>query len=153
MPIPLHDALDEQAAAARTKVSQLRSPGRHFLLAALAGAFIGVAGVLLIMVTGPLDAEHSAWTKLIQGVVFGVALILVVFAGAELCTGNVLTMTQGLSLRRVPVVGAVGVIVVSFVGNLIGSIVFAWLVHCAGVLDVVGVPGKPAPGLTLLTGC
>ncbi|MEW2130956.1 formate/nitrite transporter family protein [Streptomyces sp. NPDC005435] len=152
MPIPLQHALEEQAAAARTKVSQLRSPGRYLLLSALAGAFVGVAGVLLIMVTGPLGAQHSAWTKLVQGGVFGIALILVVFAGSELCTGNVLTMTQGVSRRRVSLLGAVGVIVFSFIGNLIGSIVFAWLVHSAGVLDMAGVPGKPAPGATLLTG-
>ncbi|MDQ0989486.1 formate/nitrite transporter family protein [Streptomyces sp. V3I7] len=152
MPIPLQEALAEQAAAARAKVSQLRNPGRYLLLSSLAGAFIGVAGVLLLTVSGPLGAEHSAWTRLVQGVVFGVALILVVFAGSELCTGNVLPVVQGLSLRRVPVLGAAGVVVLSFLGNLIGSIVFAWLVHCAGVLDMVGVPGKPAPGSTLLTG-
>ncbi|MET7290420.1 formate/nitrite transporter family protein [Streptomyces sp. NPDC005573] len=152
MPIPLHVALEQQAVAAQSKASRLRSPGRFLVLASLAGAFIGVAVVLLITVTGPLSAAHSPWTRLIQGVVFGVALILVVFAGSELCTGNVLTMTQGLARRRVPVLAAIGVIVLSFVGNLIGSVVFAWLVHRAGVLGVVAVPGKAAPGTTLLTG-
>ncbi|MFD4725411.1 formate/nitrite transporter family protein [Streptomyces seoulensis] len=152
MPIPLPDALDEQSTASRAKVSQLRRPGRYLLLSCLAGAYVGVAGVLLITVTGPLGAAHSPWTKLIQGVVFGVALILVVFAGSELCTGNVLTMTQGVLRRRVSVLGAAGVIGFSFLGNLIGSVVFAWIVHRAGVLDVVAVPGKPAPGSALLTG-
>ncbi|WP_330461057.1 formate/nitrite transporter family protein [Streptomyces sp. NBC_00820] len=150
MSIPLQDALGEQATAAQRKVSQLRTPGRFLLLSSLAGAFIGVAAVLLLMVTGPLSAAHSPWTKLIQGLIFGVALTLVVFAGSELCNGNMMTMVQGVGRRKVSVVGAAGVIVFSFVGNLIGSVVFAWLVHCAGVLDVVAVPGKPAPGVTLL---
>lgn len=151
MPIPLHESLEEQVVAAQGKASQLRSPGRYLLLASLGGAFIGVAVVLLLMVTGPLNTEHSAWTKLIQGLVFGVALTLVIFAGSELCTSNMMTMAQGLSRRRVSLVGAVTVLVFSFVGNLVGSAVFAWLVHSAGVLDVAADPGKSAPGAALLT--
>ncbi|MFJ3639313.1 formate/nitrite transporter family protein [Streptomyces sp. NPDC090108] len=152
MPIPLQDALAEQATTAERKASQLRSPVRFLLLSALAGAFIGVAAVLLLAVTGPLGAAHSPWTKLIQGLIFGVALTLVVFAGSELCNGNMMTMVQGVGRRKVSVVGAVAVIVFSFVGNLIGSVVFAWMVHRAGVLDAVSVPGRPAPGVTLLAG-
>ncbi|TDD85793.1 formate/nitrite transporter family protein, partial [Saccharopolyspora karakumensis] len=150
MPIPLHESLEEQVVAAQAKASQLRSPGRYLLLASLGGAFIGVAVVLLLMVTGPLYTEHSAWTKLIQGLVFGVALTLVLFAGSELCTSNMMTMVQGLSRRRVSLFGAATVIVVSFVGNLVGSAVFAWLVHSAGVLDVAADSGKPAPGAAML---
>ncbi|MEB3366646.1 formate/nitrite transporter family protein [Saccharopolyspora sp. S2-29] len=136
--------------AAQAKASQLRSPGRYLLLASLGGAFIGVAVVLLLMVTGPLNTEHSAWTKLMQGLVFGVALTLVLFAGSELCTSNMMTMVQGLSRRRVSLVGAAMVIALSFVGNLLGSAVFAWLVHSAGVLDVAADPGNPAPGAAML---
>jgi nitrite transporter NirC len=142
--------LDEQVETAQGKASSLfRTPGRYLVLAALAGAFIGVAVVLLLMVTGPLSAAESPWTKLIQGMVFGVALTLVIFSGAELCTSNMMTMVQGLGRGPKSVRNAVAVILISFVGNLVGAIVFAWLVHSAGVLDIAA-PGKPAPGATLL---
>ena len=45
--------------------------------------------MLLISVSAPFVAAGSPAAKLVQGGVFGIALTLVVFAGAELFTGNV----------------------------------------------------------------
>jgi nitrite transporter NirC len=151
MPIDISQALDEQGGAALTKAGDLRRPGRYLVSAMLAGAYVGVGVVLLLTVTGPLSVAHSPATKVIQGAVFGVALTLVVFAGAELSTGNMMTMILGVFRRRVGPLPAVGVIVFSFAGNLIGSVVFAWLVEESGVLQAVATPGGKAPGLALLT--
>lgn len=141
-----------QVETARGKAALLRSPGRYLVLSALAGAFIGVGVVLMVMVSGPLGLAHSPWAKLVQGLVFGVALTLVIFAGGELATSNMMTMVQGAARRRVPALVALAVIVASLLGNLVGSVVFAWLVHRAGVLDVAAAPGSPAPGATMLDG-
>jgi nitrite transporter NirC len=150
MSVSLPDALDEQAQVASGKAAEVRRPGRYLLSAMLAGAYVGVAVVLLVAVTGPLNAADSPWTKLIQGLIFGVALTLVIFAGSELSTGNMMTMVHGLSRRRVTIIGAITVIVFSFVGNLIGSVVFAWIVHVSGVLTAGATPGHVAPGAALL---
>lgn len=150
MPVNATDALQEQAATAQVKAAETRRPGRYLVSAMLAGAYVGVAVVLMIAVTGPLQASASPWVKLVQGLVFGVALTLVVFAGAELSTGNMMTMVQGLFTRRVGVVAAIVVIVFSFVGNLFGSAIFAWLVHETGILTAVATPGKPPAGETAL---
>ncbi|MBV2357512.1 formate/nitrite transporter family protein [Streptomyces sp. J2-1] len=152
MPISPELALDEQGAAAESKLALLRVPGRYLVLSALAGAFIGIAVVLMIMVSGPLNAVHSPWTKLIQGAVFAVGLVLVIFSGGELVTSTMMTAVQGAVRRRISPLGALALIVACFVGNLIGSIVFAWLVHKAGVLNIAPAPGAPAPGATLLEG-
>ena len=77
--------------------------------------------------------SSSPWTKLVQGAVFGVALTLVVFAGAELFTGNVMVMVQGLVARRIRAVEAAAVLVASLIGNFVGSVGFAALVHGGGV--------------------
>jgi nitrite transporter NirC len=106
----------------------------------------------MIVATGPLQAASSPWVKLIQGLVFGIALTLVIFAGAELTTGNMMTMPQAVFTKRIGVVTAIVVILFSFVGNLVGSAVFAWLVHEAGVLTVAAAPGKPPAGEKLLAG-
>jgi nitrite transporter NirC len=151
MPIPVSEALSEQGRAAAAKVVDLRSPGRYLVSSMLAGAYIGVAVVLLFSVTGPLLAEASPFTKLIQGLVFGVALTLVVFAGAELSTGNMMTGVQGVLTGQAGVGGAVAVILGSFVGNLAGSVAFAWLVHASGVLSAGAAPGHVAPGIAILT--
>ncbi|MGV9341718.1 formate/nitrite transporter family protein [Streptomyces sp. NPDC003688] len=152
VPIPLEEALDDQIAAARGKAKLLRSPGRYLVLSALAGAFIGMGVVLMVMVSGPLSLAHSPWVRLIQGLVFGVALTLVIFAGGELATSNMMTMVQGAVRRALSPVTALAVIVGSLVGNLVGSVALAWLVHAAGVLGVAPAPGAPAPGLMGLTG-
>ncbi|MFD9891766.1 formate/nitrite transporter family protein [Amycolatopsis sp. NPDC059027] len=150
MPLPLPDALAEQARTAESKFLEFRRPGRYLLSSALAGAYIGIAVVLLLAVTGPLNAAGSPWTKLVQGLVFGIALTAVLFAGAELSTGNMMTMVQGAIARRGGVGAAIAVILGSFVGNLAGSVVFAWLVHESGVLQAGGTPGHTAPAAALL---
>ncbi|MFF7969173.1 formate/nitrite transporter family protein [Streptomyces sp. NPDC007903] len=152
MPIPMEDALDAQVATARSKAKLLRSPGRYLVLSALAGAFIGMGVVLMVMVSGPLGLAHSPWVRLVQGLVFGVALTLVIFAGGELATSNMMTMVQGAVRRALTPLAALCVIVGSFVGNLVGSVALAGLVHAAGVLGVAPAPGAPAPGLAGLTG-
>lgn len=146
MPIPISEALSVQADSARSKIAELRRPGRYLLSSALAGAYIGMAVVLLLAVSGPLNAAQSPWTKLVQGLVFGIALTAVVFAGGELSTGNMMTMVQGMFARRRGVGAGFAVIAGSFAGNLVGSVVFAWLVHESGILQT----GTGAPAAALL---
>ena len=151
MPISVPAALSEQGQPAANKIAELRAPGRYLISSMLAGAYIGVAVVLLFSVTGPLLAAASPWTKLVQGLVFGVALTLVIFAGAELSTGNMMTAVQGAITGRSRVGAGIVLILGSFVGNLAGSVAFAWLVHAGGTLSVGGTPGHVAPGLAILT--
>jgi nitrite transporter NirC len=150
VPIPISEAIDEQAKAAASKIADFRSPGRYLVSAVLAGAYIGVGVVLMVEVAGPLNAANSPLTKLVEGLVFGIALTAVVFAGGELTTGNMMTMVQGMIVRRRGVGAGIAVIVGSFVGNLLGSIVFAWVVHASGVLSIGATPGHAAPPAALL---
>ena len=135
MPIPIADAYAEAADLAAAKVEQVRRLPRYLLSSAMAGAYVGVAVVLLVSVAGPLAAAGSPFTKLVQGAVFGVALTLVVFAGAELFTGHAMYLLQGLFARRVRGRDLAAVWVASLFGNLVGSIGFAALVHGGGTLD------------------
>jgi nitrite transporter NirC len=151
MPIPVSEALTEQAQTAVGKVEQLRRPGQYLASAMLAGVYVGVAVVLMVSVTGPLQAANSPWTKLVQGLVFAIALVAVVFAGAELSTGNMMTAVQGALVRRRGVGGAAALIAASFLGNLIGSAVFAALVYGSGVLHITPPDSKATPALVMLT--
>jgi nitrite transporter len=145
MPIAIQDALDDTTAQADVKVALVKSPIRYTLQAALAGASVGVAVVLLASVAGPLAAATSPATKLVQGAVFGIALTLVVFAGAELFTGNNMTMLIGWLRGGVRGRDAIVVNVASLIGHFAGSVLFAAMVHGTGVLDVVAKKGgKPA---------
>ncbi len=145
MPIPVADAVDETVALAQAKVAQARDLPRYLLSSALAGAFVGVAVVLLVSVSAPLFLAQAPTTRLVQGAVFGVALTLVVFAGGELFTGNVAFLLTALYRGGVRLRDLALVWVASLVGNLVGSIALAALVHGGGTLG--SGPGAPGEAL------
>jgi nitrite transporter NirC len=60
----------------------------------------------------------------VSGLVFGVALTLVVFAGADLLTSAMMIAPQGALMRAVRW-RAIGTIVATFVANLVGALIFA----------------------------
>lgn len=152
MPIPIEEALNEATAQSIDKVTLLRSPIRYAMQAALAGAFVGVAVVLLASVAGPLATATSPFLKLVQGGVFGIALTLVVFAGAELFTGNNMVMLIGWLRGGVRPIDALLVNVASLIGNFVGAVLFALAVHASGILDAVAKKGaKPAGDGMILT--
>ncbi len=138
MPIPITDAVDDQAASAATKAAASRSLPRYLVSSGFAGAFVGIAVVLLVSVSAPLAAVDSAATRLVQASVFGIALTLVVFAGAELFTGNAMVMLQGWWERTVSGIDLGRVWALSLVGNLVGSVLLALAVHAGGTLTGPG---------------
>lgn len=139
----LAQALSTQSEAARKKVGSARRPARYLVAAMLAGAYIGVGVVLMVATAGPFLADGAPAERLVAGGVFAAALTLVVFAGAELFTGNVMVMVQGwwkggIRARDALVVGAL-----SLFGNLVGSVLLALAVHAGGtttgpIAEVVG---------------
>ena len=151
MPAPIPTALDDSAAAAAAKSTAARHLAPYLVSAALAGAYVGVAVVLLLSAAGPLAAAGFPGTRLVQGAVFGVALTLVVFAGAELFTGNVMTMLHGRARGTVTRRQAARVWAASLAGNLAGSLGFAAIVHASGTLSSGATPDKPGPAAALLS--
>ena len=143
MPISIPEALDAHEALAVAKATQARtSLPRYLLSSAMAGAYVGVAVVLLLMVSAPLIAAQHPFAKLVQGSVFGIALTLVVFAGAELFTGNNMIMLQGFLRKKVSSIDVALVWVASLVGNFIGSLGFAVLVNASGIVTAGAPAGK-----------
>lgn len=143
MPIPLSDGFDEAAGLAAAKAQQLRRLPRYLLLSVFGGAYVGIAVVLLISISAPLAAAGAPAAKLVQGAVFGLALTLIVFAGAELFTGNMMYMPQGLYARTISGRDVAGIWAASAIGNLVGSVGLAALVHGGGTLAAgAGAPGQ-----------
>ncbi|AUG78048.1 Formate/nitrite transporter [Kitasatospora sp. MMS16-BH015] len=132
--IGVAESLDATAETAVRKAAELRSPGRMLVSSMLAGAFIGVGEVLLLAAVSPLVAGHSPWVKLVEGAVFPIALTMVMFAGAQLFTSNVLVMTVGALAGRTGRRDLAGSWGFSLLGNLAGAFGFAALVHASGVL-------------------
>ncbi|MGS2724158.1 formate/nitrite transporter family protein [Porticoccus sp. GXU_MW_L64] len=85
--------LQHFAELARKKSDVLRDKPAAFCVGALmAGAYVGLGIILIFSVAVGID---PSWQKLVMGVSFGIALTLVVFAGAELFTGHTMYMVIG----------------------------------------------------------
>jgi len=106
------------------------------LLAFLAGAYIALGGILAVRATGALPAEvWGSLSKFIFGAVFPVGLVLVLIAGADLFTGNCMTVPTALYCGEVGVVGLLRSWILSWCGNLVGSLFVAFfLAYSTGLL-------------------
>lgn len=138
MPVPVPEALDDHASLAVAKAAQSRDLPRYLWTSALAGAYVGLAVVLLVSVSAPLVAAANPAARLVQGAVFGLALTLVVFAGAELFTGNAMVMLQGWWRRTTSAADLGRVWAASLLGNVVGSLLLAAAVHAGGTLTGPG---------------
>ncbi|MEU5217771.1 formate/nitrite transporter family protein [Streptomyces sp. NPDC020807] len=133
--ISVAENLQETVGQAEHKTHDLARPGRYAVSAMLAGAYIGIGEVLLLVAVSPFVAEHAAVTKLLEGAVFPIALTIVMFAGAQLFTSNVMVMLLGALSGRTGVRDLVGSWVLSLAGNLAGAFAFGAMAHASGVLS------------------
>ncbi|MBN1456440.1 MAG: formate/nitrite transporter family protein [Sedimentisphaerales bacterium] len=98
-----------------------------FLLGILAGLYISFGGHLFLV------ALVEGMGKVVAGAVFSVGLVLVLVAGAELFTGNIImlvgTVSHLVSLRNI-----LRNWIAVYLGNFVGSFIFAVLIWESGLL-------------------
>jgi nitrite transporter len=123
--------------ADRKLATMRRAPLGFFIASMLAGAYVGV-GILLIFTLGSQVPRELQ--KLVMGVTFGIALTLVVIAGAELFTGH----TMFMLLRRFNGTGTVNDVAVSWtvtwLGNLAGALALVALFAMGGGGGLLSAP-------------
>jgi formate/nitrite transporter FocA (FNT family) len=78
-----------EAGVSKTKLSL----SSILMLGFLGGAFIALGFLLDVRVIGNLPAEWGSLSNLLGGAVFPVGLMLVVLGGAELITGNMMSVS------------------------------------------------------------
>ena len=107
------------------------------LLSFLAGAYIAFGGLLAVVASaGMLKAGAPiGLEKFVFGAVFPVGLIIVVLAGSELFTGNVMFMTLGVLDGN----ASVGGLANASVGGLAKNWVISWIFNFVGALFVAYV--------------
>lgn len=119
---------------------------RMFVLAVLAGAYIGFGAQLATTVSMDM-APIYGWgvTNLVSGAVFSVGLMLVILGGAELFTGNNLIWLSHLS-GRARLVQVIRSWVSVYLGNFLGSILLVAIIFLGGLYSM----GSNALGLRAL---
>lgn len=116
------------------KVNQLKnSKSKYFIMAMLAGFFVGLGIILIFTIGGLLGPADFAGTKIVMGISFGIALSLVIMAGADLFTGNNMIMTIGFLMKKATVLDTGRIWLYSYFGNFAGSILVAALFFYSGL--------------------
>jgi nitrite transporter NirC len=120
--------------AAQVKSELLkRSPLKYILSSILAGMYVGFGILLIFSIGGVLSQVDSPAVKIVMGASFGIALSLVIMAGSELFTGNNMIMTIGKMEKKVTLSETFNIYVLSFVGNLLGSVLLAYMFILSGL--------------------
>merc|ERR1712100_232612 len=133
--VPQGDALPPPAvfnavlATAEKKAAQDLST--TLVLGFSAGALIGIGALLMSCVgasSPALATANPGLCNFLKGAVgLPAGLTLVILTGAELFTGNVMTMCSGLLAKRIEAGALFRNWLLSYAGNFIGSIVMAYL--------------------------
>ena len=127
------NTLSDQAAAKLD--GQRRCLVSHFVRSMLAGMYVGAAIVLIFTIGGLLSQSSPGVVRLAMGVCFGGALTIVVFAGSELFTGSNLVLTLGVFTKKATWRDLAANWIWTYLGNLAGSILLAWMVIRTGLFD------------------
>lgn len=132
--LTLSENLDLQANTAVAKVDSLRKPGRLFVSGMMAGIYMGIGVILMVSTAGPLLAAGDGFGKLVSGLVFGAALTLTVFAGADLATSAMMILPLGVLMRTTRLGQSVATLGFIVLANAVGALFFGALIVASGVL-------------------
>ena len=103
-----------------------------FMLAFMGGMFIALSALGSII--GTCTINNYSIASIVAGIIFSTGLMMVVIAGGALFTGNVLIIISVLQ-KKVSLISMVFNLIISFVGNLIGSLFIVFIVNYSGALE------------------
>jgi formate/nitrite transporter len=117
----------------------------------MAGAYIAIGGALAtVCSTGVATFLGAGFAKLVLGGVFPVGLIIIVLTGAELFTGDAMLAPMAAFIHKISWAAVINLWVWVYIGNLIGSIVYAYIMAYGPLTgwSAVGVGSVNAFGLS-----
>lgn len=102
------------------------------LLGIMAGAFIAFGGATSSAAIH--DISNQGLAKALAGCIFPVGLMMIVFVGGELFTGDCLMVADVMD-GRISIIKVIRTLAVVWLSNLIGAVFIAALVYFSGLLD------------------
>lgn len=117
----------------RAGISKANQPlFKMILLGIMSGAFVALGGAASS--TAVHSIPNIGVDRVIIGVIFPVGLMLIVFMGGELFTGNCLLL-MGVLDKRVTVKACIGNLVIVYFSNLVGALLVDALICYSGNLN------------------
>ncbi len=102
------------------------------LLGLMAGAFIAFGGATSSAAIHNISNQGVA--KALAGTIFPVGLMMIVFVGGELFTGDCL-MLAGVVDKRFSALQLIKTLIIVWLSNMAGAVLIATLVYYSGLLD------------------
>lgn len=118
-----------EAAVNKTKLPILKL----IILGIMAGAFIAFGGSSSNVAVHAI--KNAGLAKFAAGSIFPVGLMLIVFIGGELFTGDCM-MINGVVAKRFSVLQLLKVLVMVWITNLIGALIVVFLIYNCGQYDM-----------------
>jgi formate transporter len=139
----------EVAAATGVKKAH-RTWDRVLVSSFLAGAYIAFGGMVAITVSSGLDpGTWGTLPTLFTGAAFTLGLVLVLVAGSDLATGNMMLVPLGAMHGRLSVADVVRNLSLVLLGNLLGAVFVAYFLAVAS--GVIGSAGSDPGSVSALT--
>ncbi|ENQ3104869.1 nitrite transporter NirC [Bacillus sp. 491mf] len=134
----LEQGVDYLVQLAKKKKKMLdNNPMQYFLRAALAGVYMGFVIVLCSKLGNFFHDAHSPATYFAFSIFFGIALILIIFGGAELFTGNTMYFTVATLRKETTVIDTLRNWGACYIGNLVGAVFLALLFYATGIYETI----------------
>lgn len=147
--MPARDPQEMAGVAAETGAKKTgRSWDRVLVSAFLAGAYIAFGGLVAIAVSSGLDpGTWGTLPTLFTGTAFTLGLVLVLIAGSDLATGNMLLVPMGAMRGKIGLGDVARNLSLVLAGNLLGAVFVAFFLAVqTGVIGDAGAGGDA--GLT-----
>ncbi|MBM6618765.1 formate/nitrite transporter family protein [Bacillus suaedaesalsae] len=124
----------EKLALKKQKIYET-NPLHYILRSALASMFIGFGVIVAFKSGGFFYNEHSPFAYPIAAITFGSAIILIAYGGGDLFTGNTFYMSFAAFRKKMKWSSVSKLLILSYIGNIIGAIVFAFLIYTTGLFS------------------
>lgn len=108
---------------------------KYLIRAALSGVYIGFGIMLSFRLGEGFFDIHSPVASLMTSIFFGIALVLIIYGGSELFTGNTMYFTVSTLNKQTSWKDTFQNWITCYAGNFIGAVFFAILVLYSGIFS------------------
>ncbi|RHW34823.1 formate/nitrite transporter family protein [Neobacillus notoginsengisoli] len=131
-----HQPIDQVISLALKKKKLLNdSPLRYLIRAALSGFYVGIGLVISFRLGEGFFDIQSPVTALMSSIFFGIALVLIIYGGSELFTGNTMYFTMSTLKKETTVKDTLQNWAACYGGNFIGAVTFSIIVMTSGLFS------------------
>lgn len=127
------DSFQAACNAGLAKLDLLKNnPVGYFFSAMLAGMFVSLGAFTCFAAGTPLRVADSPASRLVMAAIFGLALSLVIAAGAELFTGNCFVLSAASFDKTISWGANAHVSLMSYLGNFVGAAISVAIFQLSG---------------------